>query len=48
VSLSSWLKRIVRTIVQEEDQKNNDTHIVVFLARKSYEDNNLTIKRVGR
>jgi hypothetical protein len=28
------------TVQQEEDQEDKDVHVVIFLAKKSYEDNN--------
>jgi len=47
-SLFSWLKGIVSiTVQQEEDQEDKDVHVVIFLAKKSYEDNNWTKKNLG-
>jgi len=36
---SFWLKGVVRTIVeQEEEQKDNNKCIIIFLVERSYED----------
>jgi hypothetical protein len=49
VLLFSWPRGIVRIVAhQGEDQENNDVHIIDFLAKKSYEDNNSTRKKVMR
>lgn len=34
------------TVQQEEDQEDKDVHVVIFLAKKSYEDNNWTKKNL--
>ncbi len=46
MSLSSWLKRAMKTPAKQEDhQEDNDARVVIFLIEKTCEDTNKARRR---
>ncbi len=46
-SSSFWLGGVVRVAIKQEDEEDDDKHVIVFLVERSCEGNN-KVRRLGR